>query len=148
MAELIESWHECHAEYSRKTVPVLNREPRRAGGFVSAKRKANSNNGIANNRRRFGLVNAKNDYRATDKLISECYDRVLFKLLDPEVVEFAEFVIMLNRLGKNATLVGDLERNGDLDFDEGVRQSISEELFNGMYDDDFTGRKGRGTNTK
>ena len=55
---------------------------------------------------------------------------------------------MLNRLGKNATLVGDLERNGDLDFDEGVRQSISEALFNGMYDDDFTGRKGRGTNTK
>ena len=115
---------------------------------MSAKRKENSNNGIANNRRRFGLVNAKNDYRATDKLISECYDRVLFKLLDPEVVEFAEFVIMLNRLGKNATLVGDLERNGDLDFDEGVRQSISEALFNGMYDDDFTGRKGRGTNTK
>ena len=30
---------------------------------------------------------------------------------------------MLNTLRKNATLVGDPERNGDLDLDERVRQS-------------------------
>ena len=83
------------------------------------------------------LIKNKGDYSATDLLLREAYDRTLVKLLDPEIVEFAEFVIMFNTLRKNASVVSDLEQRGDLGLDEGLRQSIPEALYNGMYDDEI-----------
>lgn len=80
------------------------------------------------------LTQNQGEYQATDKLMLEAYDRTLFKLLDPEIVEFAEFVVMFNTLRKNAELVGDLEQSGKLGVDLGIRQSIPEALFNGVYD--------------
>lgn len=83
------------------------------------------------------LIQEQGTYRGTEKLMYEAYDRTLFKLLDPEIVEFAEFVVMFNTLRKNAELVGDLERAGNLDVDEGIRQSIPEALFNEVYNDEI-----------
>lgn len=80
------------------------------------------------------LTQDQGEYRATDLLVYEAYDRTMFKLLDPEIVEFAKFVVMFSTLRENAEIVGDLERNGNLDVDEGIRQSIPEALFNGNYD--------------
>lgn len=91
------------------------------------------------------LTQHQGEYRTTHLLMSEAYDRTMFKLLDPEIVEFAEFVVMFNTLRKNATLVGDLERSGKLDADEGIRQSIPEALFNGRYDEEiYPDKKSRG----
>ena len=83
------------------------------------------------------LTQSQGEYRATDLLMSEAYDRTLFKLLDPKIVEFAEFVVMFSTLRKNADLVGDLERDGNLDADSGLRQSIPEALFNEVYNEEI-----------
>lgn len=83
------------------------------------------------------LTQHQGEYRATDLLMREAYDRVLFKLLDPEIVEFAEFVVMFSTLRENANIVGDLERSGKLDADEGIRQSIPEALYNAIYDEEI-----------
>lgn len=80
------------------------------------------------------LTQNKGDYSATDLLLREAYDRTLAKLLDKEIVEFAEFVIMFKTLRENATMVSDLEQRGDLGLDEGLFQSIPEALYNGIYD--------------
>lgn len=83
------------------------------------------------------LTQKQGGYSGTDLLMGEAYDRILFKLLDREIVEFAEFVVMFNTLRKNAELVGDLERAGNLDVDEGIRQSIPEALFNEVYNEEI-----------
>jgi len=83
------------------------------------------------------LTQNQGEYSATDLLMREAYDRTLFKLLDREIVEFAEFVVMFNTLRKNAENVGDLEKSGNLDQDSGIRQSIPEALFNGNYDEEI-----------
>lgn len=83
------------------------------------------------------LTQNQGGYSGTDLLMREAYDRTIFKLLDREIVEFAEFVVMFNTLRKNAENVGDLEISGDLDKDAGIRQSIPEALFNRVYDDEI-----------
>ena len=80
------------------------------------------------------LTQNQGEYRATDLLMREAHDRTLFKLLDPQILEFAEFVVMFNTLRKNADLVGDLEQSGELGADSGLRQSIPEAIFHGDYD--------------
>jgi hypothetical protein len=75
-------------------------------------------------------------YEATDLLIDEAFDRVIFKILDDDVVAFCEFVVMIENLRKNAKSVGDLERQNRL---SASRKSLSEEIFHGEYDDIILG---------
>jgi len=72
-------------------------------------------------------------YEATDLLIDEAFDRVIFKILDDDVVAFCEFVVMYKNLRENAKSVGDLETQNRLS--RGQRRSLSENLFHGEYDD-------------
>jgi len=72
-------------------------------------------------------------YEATDLLIDEAFDRVIFKILDDDVIAFCEFVVMYKNLRENAKSVGDLEAQNRLS--KGNRRSLSENIFYGEYDD-------------
>lgn len=69
-------------------------------------------------------------YRATVKCIDEAFDRCIFKLLDPDVIAFCEFVVMFKNLRENATIVGDLERQDRLGKS---RHTIAEQIFHGDF---------------
>lgn len=74
-------------------------------------------------------------YSLTDLCIQEAFERVLFKMLTPEIVEFCEFVTMFNTMRKQAETIGEMEKSGVL----GVANfsSLAEEIFHGRYDDEI-----------
>ena len=76
-------------------------------------------------------------YSVTDLAINEAFDRVMFKIMDPDIIAFAEFVVMFNNMRKNAEHVGDLEKNGRIG--SGNFRTMAEEIYYGTYDDDVFG---------
>jgi hypothetical protein len=88
------------------------------------------------------LYKSDNDrYALTTLCKEESFDRVLFKMLTPVIIEFCEYVVMWNQMQKTAEHVGDLEKSGELG--EGHYRSVNEELVRGTYDDDVFGDAGR-----
>lgn len=71
-------------------------------------------------------------YEATQLLIDEAFDRVIFKILDDDVIAFCELVVMYKNLRENAKNTGDLEKQNRLRIE---RTSLSENIFEGVYDD-------------
>lgn len=71
-------------------------------------------------------------YEATELLIDEAFDRVIFKILDDDVIAFCEFVVMIKSLRENAKNVGDLERQNRLSIGQ---KSLSENIFYDEFDD-------------
>lgn len=74
-------------------------------------------------------------YSLTDLCIQEAFDRVLFKMLTPEIVEFCEFVVMFNTMRKQAETIGEMEKSGVLGAAN--FRSLNEEIFHGRYDDEI-----------
>lgn len=93
----------------------------------------------------FGLLKKSDGdrYSLTTLCKEESFDRVIFKLLTPVIIEFCEYVVMWNQMQKTAEHVGNLEQSGDIG--EGNYRSLSEEMFYGTYDDDVFGDAGRPT---
>ncbi len=88
------------------------------------------------------LIKSNGDrYSLTALCKEEAFDRVIFKLLTPVIIEFCEYVVMWNQMQKTAEHVGDLEKSGELG--EGHYRSVNEELVRGTYDDDIFGDAGR-----
>tara|TARA_R100000808_G_C2132153_1_gene141151 strand:- start:896 stop:1555 length:660 start_codon:yes stop_codon:yes gene_type:complete len=71
-------------------------------------------------------------YEATELLIDESFDRVNFKILDDNIVEFCEFVVMFKNMRENAQSVGELEKQNRL---YPGRKNLSEDIFDGALDD-------------
>lgn len=74
------------------------------------------------------LNNTCEGYRATQLCIDEAFDRCIFKLLDPDVIEFCEFVIMFKNLRENASVVAELERQNRLGKS---RRTLAEQIYYG-----------------
>ena len=74
------------------------------------------------------LENTCEGYRATVKCIDESFDRCIFKLLDPDVIAFCEFVVMFKNLRENAKIVEELERQDRLGKS---RHTLAEQIFHG-----------------
>jgi len=74
------------------------------------------------------LKNTCEGYRATKLCIDEAFDRCIFKLLDPDVIAFCEFVIMFKNLRENAGVVAELERQNRLGKS---RRTLAEQIYHG-----------------
>ncbi len=71
-------------------------------------------------------------YEPTELLIDEGFDRVIFKILNDDVIEFCEFVVMFKNMRENAHGVADLEKQNRL---YAGRKNLSEVVFDGELDD-------------
>lgn len=91
----------------------------------------------------FGLLRKSDGdrYSLTTLCKEESFDRVIFKLLTPVIIEFCEYVVMWNQMQRTAEHVGNLEQSGNIG--EGNYRSVSEELSYGTYNDDVFGDAGR-----
>jgi hypothetical protein len=76
-------------------------------------------------------------YRLTHLCVEEAFDRVIFKMLTPSILEFCEYVVMWNQMQKTAQHVGELEQSGRLGG--GNYRSLSEEIVRETYDGDIYG---------
>lgn len=74
----------------------------------------------------------KDHYRLTGLCIDQAFDRTIYKLLTPEILEFAEFIVMWHQMRKNAELVGTQEESKMLGY--GEWQTVSEEIYYNSYD--------------
>ena len=88
------------------------------------------------------LIKSNGDrYSLTALCNEEAFDRVIFKILTPVIIEFCEYVVMWNQMQRTAEHVANLEQSGDIGA--GNYRSVSEELSYGTYDDDVFGDAGR-----
>ena len=81
-----------------------------------------------------GLLRAHNGntYALTSLCIQEAFDRMMWKMLTPEIIEFCRYVTMYDDMRKLAKQVGDREKSGVLgtvNF-----RSLNEEFYYGRYD--------------
>jgi len=77
----------------------------------------------------------KDEYRLTGTCIDQAFDRTIYKLLTPEILEFAEFVVMWHAMRKNAELVGTQEESKKLGY--GEHKTLGEDIFYGSHDEDI-----------
>lgn len=77
---------------------------------------------------------AKWNYKGTNKLIKNAFWRTLVKLLDPDIVRFARYVVMWDDMRRNAEYVGKRE---DYDGYRGNYLSMHEQLYYGEFDDEI-----------
>jgi len=77
---------------------------------------------------------SKWNYAGTNKLIKTSFWRVLVKLLDPNIVRFARYVVMWDDMRRNAEQVGEIESRYPY---KGSYRSIHEQLFYGEFDDEI-----------
>tara|TARA_A100000172_G_scaffold26952_1_gene15824 strand:+ start:261 stop:917 length:657 start_codon:yes stop_codon:yes gene_type:complete len=80
-------------------------------------------------------------YSLTQLCLDEAFDRCLFKLLTPQIIEFCEYVVMANNMRKISKQTSGLQETGKLGT--GNFQSFSETVFAGHYDDDIFPDGGR-----
>ena len=71
-------------------------------------------------------------YEPTELLIDEAFDRVIFKILNDDVIKFCEFVVMFKNMRENAQAVANLEKQNRL---YAGRKNLSEVVFDGELDD-------------
>lgn len=76
-------------------------------------------------------------YQPTDLFIAEAFERTLYRLLDPNVVEFCKYVLMVNSMREVAESIAEREASGEL----GSRDFhwFLEALYKGDYDDELDG---------
>ena len=74
---------------------------------------------------------SKWNYRGTKRLIKTSFWRTLVKLLDPNIVRFARYVVMWDEMRKAAEQVGELESRYPY---KGSYRSLHEQLFYGEFD--------------
>lgn len=70
------------------------------------------------------------NYALTEKALDEAFDRVIHKIMDPDIVAFSEFVFMFHQMRRSAEQVGELERSGKLG-DDLQRTPLEERLADG-----------------
>jgi hypothetical protein len=76
------------------------------------------------------LAHHDDGYCWTKLLFNEAFDRILFKLLDEDVIAFYEFVVMFNNLKKTTEIVGEFEKSSGRERSEAHLQTIAEALYN------------------
>ena len=74
-------------------------------------------------------------YKLTDLCIEEAFDRVMWKMMTPEIVEFSKYVTTFANLRELTKDIGDLEQTGALG--QANFRSLNEEMFAGTYDDEI-----------
>ena len=95
-----------------------------------------------------GLLEARNGntYALTQMCIREAFDRVMWKMMTPEIIEFCRYVTMFDDMRKIARTVGEREQSGVLGTY--THRSLNEEFYFGSYnsaifgDDDAEGGAG------
>ena len=97
-----------------------------------------------------GLLEARNGntYALTPMCIREAFDRVVWKMLTPEIIEFCRYVTMFDDMRKLAKTVGEREQSGVLGT--ATHKTLNEEFYFGRYDsvifgDDAAGGSGPAT---